>query len=159
MGVENIQIGACQVKFGDLDLGYTSGGVVVSVQTKTKPSNEVGLPTHYDYLVTDTSVMVECPLVEMKSDALINIFPWAVESGDAVSISDASGKRLRQYAKALVLTPINENDDIIEIPKATPIAEIKSKLANNSERIVVVRFQALCVSNTDVTLIKFYPQP
>ena len=156
-GTENIRIGPCLVSWGETNLGLTQG-VTMSVSVKTAPSEEIGLPMHYDHIVEEMEVTATVTLAETNVEKIAALFPWTTSETTSVSISDGSGKKLRQYAQALVLTPMDEAADIVTLPMAVPIAEMKSKFSSKDVRSVDVTFQALVKDVDDLTLIEFSAQ-
>lgn len=81
---KNVKLGVCQVSFDGRDLGYTKGGVEVTVQTQTQ---EIMVDQHgqtaINEFITGRKVKVKCPLAETTLQNLVQIMPGAtlVETG------------------------------------------------------------------------------
>lgn len=81
---KNVKLGVCQVIFDGRNLGYTKGGVEVTVQTQT---HEVMVDQHGQTAVNEyimgRKVKVKCPLAETTLQNLVQIMPGAtlVETG------------------------------------------------------------------------------
>ena len=150
MGIENIRIGSCALTYDGIDLGYTKGGVVVSVDTSAEQSNLLGYPAEYDYRITTSGVTVLCPLPEITASNISIAFPWT--SGG--KIEEGKGVSLRAYAKELIITPSNGNSGIV-IPNAVAISQIELAYRNDEEQIMQITFRALTASDSDKTLMRF----
>jgi len=156
MGVENIKIGACAVSFGGIDLGYTKGGVIVNIESSSEPTDEIGLPRHYDYYISEVGITVNCPLSENTIENIGMTFPWATDNSGVLSIGDNSHSKLRQHAKELKITPLSDDYEVI-VPMAVPTSTVTLQYTHDSERLIDVTFRALTASSTDTTLIKMRP--
>ena len=77
----NIKIGACRVFFGGVDLGFTQGGVEVSVTTETHKImvDQFG-KTIVDEIILSRNIDAKVPLAETTIENLVNIMPGAVLS-------------------------------------------------------------------------------
>lgn len=75
---KNVKLGVCSVSFDNVNLGYTQGGVEVTVTTQTHPVNvdQFGKTTINEYIM-QREVKVKCPLAETTLDNLVNIMPGA----------------------------------------------------------------------------------
>lgn len=78
---KNVKLGVCQVFFDGVDLGYTQGGVEVSVTTETHKVNvdQFGNTTINEYIM-GRAVMAKVPLAETTLDNLVTIMPGATLS-------------------------------------------------------------------------------
>lgn len=78
---KNVKLGVCQVFFDGVDLGYTQGGVEVSVTTETHKVNidQFGNTTINEYIM-GREVTAKVPLAETTLDNLITIMPGATLS-------------------------------------------------------------------------------
>lgn len=83
---KNVKLGVCKVIYGGKDLGYTQGGVEVTVKTDTHKVNvdQFGKTTINEYIM-GREVMVKVPLAETTLDNLVNIMPGATLVTDGVS--------------------------------------------------------------------------
>lgn len=74
----NVKLGVCKVFYDGLDLGYTKGGVEVSVSTDT---HEVTIDqfgkTAINQLVTGREIKVKVPMAETTIENLVRIMPGA----------------------------------------------------------------------------------
>lgn len=74
----NVKLGVCKIFYGGVDLGYTKGGVEVTVTTSTKEVkvDQFG-ETPISEIITGRQVMVKAPLAETTLDNLIATMPGA----------------------------------------------------------------------------------
>lgn len=75
----NVKLGVCVVSYDGVDLGYTQGGVEVSVSTDTHDVNidQFG-KTAVSQLVMGRSVKVKVPLAETTLENMVAIMPGAI---------------------------------------------------------------------------------
>ena len=75
---KNVKLGVCQVFFDGVDLGYTQGGVEVTVTTETHKVNvdQFGNTTINEYIM-GREVMAKVPMAETTLDNLMVIMPGA----------------------------------------------------------------------------------
>lgn len=75
---KNVKLGVCQVLFDGVDLGYTQGGVEVTVKTDTHKVNvdQFGKTTINEYIL-GRDVMAKVPLAETTLENLVAIMPGA----------------------------------------------------------------------------------
>lgn len=115
--VKNVKLGVCRVLFDGQDLGYTKGGVDVSVTTETHEVqvDQYGQTPINEYIM-GRMVSVKVPLAETTLENLVKIMPGAVLVTDSVTkvarvdVPTSIGKSLLDYAKELVLHPIEKPD-------------------------------------------------
>lgn len=85
---KNVKLGVCQVFFDGVDLGYTQGGVEVTVTTETHKVNidQFGSTTINEYIM-GREVMAKVPMAETTLENLVLIMPGAtlVTTGGAVA--------------------------------------------------------------------------
>lgn len=76
--IKNVKLGVCKVTFDGVDLGYTKGGVEVSVKTDTHKVNvdQFGKTPINEY-VMGREVTVKVPLAETTLDNLVKTMPGA----------------------------------------------------------------------------------
>lgn len=78
---KNVKLGVCQIFFGGVDLGYTKGGVEVSVSTET---HEVMIDqfgkTKINQLIMGRDLKVKAPLAETTLENMVAIMPGATMS-------------------------------------------------------------------------------
>lgn len=110
---KNVKLGVCKVFYDDKDLGYTKGGVEVTVKTDTHKVNvdQFGKTTINEYIM-GRDVTVKVPLAETTLDNLVAIMPGAtlvVDAGDPtkrhVEVTNGVGTDLLKIAKELRLHP------------------------------------------------------
>lgn len=113
--VKNVKLGVCKVLFDGQDLGFTKGGVDVTVATET---HEVQVDqygqTPINEFVMGRTVSVKVPLAETTLENLAKIMPGATLISDGVSntarvdVPTGIGASLLDYAKTLILHPIGK---------------------------------------------------
>lgn len=115
--VKNVKLGVCRVLFDGQDLGFTKGGVSVTVATEThKVQIDQYGQTPINEFVMGRTVSVKVPLAETTLGNLTKIMPGATLISDGVSntarvdIPTAIGTSLLDYAKTLTLHPIGKPD-------------------------------------------------
>ena len=75
---KNVKLGVCKISFDGTDLGYTKGGVEVSVKTDTHKVNvdQFGKTTVNEYIM-GRELTAKVPLVETTMQNLVAIMPGA----------------------------------------------------------------------------------
>ena len=85
---KNVKLGVCQVIFDGVDLGYTQGGVEVTVKTDTHKVNvdQFGKTTVNEYIM-GRDVNAKVPLAETTLENMVAIMPGAsiVSAGGSVA--------------------------------------------------------------------------
>jgi len=116
---ENVKLGVCRITFDGQDLGYTQGGVEVSVKTETHKVlvDQFGKTPINEY-VMGREVIVKAPLAETTLENLVKIMPGAelvTDSVDStkkvVNVPTGVGENLLKHAKMLVLHPVGVDDN------------------------------------------------
>ncbi|MDY7537615.1 hypothetical protein QN372_00485 [Undibacterium sp. RTI2.1] len=141
---KNVKIGVCKVIYGGVDLGYTQGGVEVTVKTDTHKVNvdQFGKTTINEYIM-GREVMVKVPLAETTLTNLVAIMPGAtlVTNGADihVDVTNAIGTDLLSTAKQLRLHPkalpdSNVSEDFV-IPLAATAGGLTFAYKLENERI------------------------
>lgn len=76
--IKNVKLGVCSILFDGVDLGYTKGGVEVSVKTDTYKVNidQFGKTPINEY-VMGREVTVKAPLAETTLENMVRIMPGA----------------------------------------------------------------------------------
>ncbi|WP_038345712.1 hypothetical protein [Acinetobacter sp. A47] len=154
----NVKLGVCKVFFGGVDLGFTKGGVEVSVETET---HEVQIDqygnTPIDEYITGRTVNVSVPLAETTLDNLVAIMPGAKLETDAsanatkVLVPTGVGVKLKDFAKELILVPKGLNgtldyNDAVRIPKAATPGAMTFAYKLDEERIFNCTFKGYPVT-------------
>jgi hypothetical protein len=130
--IKNVKLGVCKVTYNNVDLGYTKGGVEVSVKSDTHKVNvdQFGKTPINEYIM-GREVTVKVPLAETTLDNLVRIMPGAKLITDSVdpekmfvSVPTGIGTNLLDIAQELVLHPIgkpdtDKSDDFVVFKAAT----------------------------------------
>lgn len=76
---KNVKLGVCKVFYDGVDLGYTQGGVDVTVKTETHKVNvdQFGKTT-INEVILSRDVTAKTPLAETTLENLVKIMPGAV---------------------------------------------------------------------------------
>ena len=120
---ENVKMGVCRVTFGGVDLGYTKGGVDVTVATESKPVmvDQFG-NSPINEIITARTCKVKVPLAETTLENLARIMPGATLVGtgsayasDTVTFATAapvSGDKVTVNGVAFTYktVPVSAND-------------------------------------------------
>jgi hypothetical protein len=116
---KNVKLGVCRVYYGGVDLGYTQGGVQVTVKTDTHKVNidQFGKST-VNEVIMSRDVSAKVPLAETTLENLVRIMP-----GSTLNISGGSNAT----GKLTVVTAPSEGDTVTVSGKvftfrAVPIA-------------------------------------
>lgn len=148
---KNVKLGVCTVFYDSKDLGYTQGGVTVTVQTQTHKVNvdQFGKTT-VNELIMQRDVSVKVPLAETTLDNLVAIMPGATLVTDAttqaksVEVEVGIGVDLLSIAKELRLHPIakasNDYSEDFVIPLAATPGGLNFAYEVEKERIFDVTF-------------------
>jgi len=146
--IQNVKLGVCSVKFNNVDLGHTKGGVVVTYE----PTYHDVTVDYYGETVVEKRLLGEkftakVPLAEATLANLAIAIPEGTTSGDKLTIGSSVGDALSDNAKVLVLHPIanevgNLDDDVV-MHKAVVASSIELPFTNNGEKIIEVEFIAL----------------
>jgi hypothetical protein len=83
---KNVKIGVCRAIFDNNDLGFTKGGVEVSVSTETHPVtvDQFGKTSINEYIMGRT-VKVKVPLAETTLENLVRTMPGATLASDGAA--------------------------------------------------------------------------
>lgn len=149
----NVKLGVCKVFFGGVDLGFTKGGVEVTVETET---HEVQVDqygnTPIDEYITGRTVSVSVPLAETTLDNLVAVMPGAklvtdvTTSTTKVLVPTGVGAKLINFAKELILVPKGVNgvldyNDAVRIPKAATPGAMTFAYKLDEERVFNCNFK------------------
>lgn len=144
---QNVKVGVCTVDFGGTNLGFTKGGVSVSVTTETYSVtvDQFG-DTAISEIITGRTVTVSTPLAETTLENLVQIMPGATLITDSVSatkqkvsVVDAVSTDLLSISDKLTLHPqalaeTDKSEDFV-IPYASTPGQIEFAYELNSERV------------------------
>lgn len=116
--IENVKLGVCKITFDGQDLGYTKGGVEVTVTSETKEVmvDQFGNTPINEYIM-GRKVTVKVPMAETTLENLVRIMPGATLVTDGtdptkkvVKVPTGIGSNLLSIAKKMVLHPIGKPD-------------------------------------------------
>jgi hypothetical protein len=113
---KNVKLGVCKVFFDGTDLGYTKGGVEVSVSTETHKVeiDQFGKTAINEY-VMGRSLNVKVPLADTTLANMAALFPGSSLLGTATFRTDVGagvGADLLASSKLLTLHPIKTTDTL-----------------------------------------------
>lgn len=147
---ENVKLGVCTVLFDDEDLGFTKGGVEVTVATTT---HEVKVDqfgeTPVNEIITGRTITAKVPLAETTLENLVAIMPGATLITDAedatkkkVVVSTGVSMSLLDTAKTLVLRPKGTTGaEDVTIYKANCAGELNFNFKLDEERVYIATFK------------------
>lgn len=148
--IKNVKLGVCSVMFDAKDLGYTQGGVEVTVKTDTHKVNidQFGKTPINEYIM-GREVTVKVPLAETTLENLVATMPGATLITDmvdptkkVVNVPTGIGTNLLDIAKKLVLRPVGKTDasEDFTIFKAATAGGLNFAYKLENERIFNVEF-------------------
>jgi len=146
--ITNVKLGVCSVKFNNIDLGHTKGGVTVTYEpTYHDLTVDAYGETVIDKTLLGEKLTAKVPLAEATLENLQVAIPEGTKSGDKITIGSSVGDTLSTSAKMLVLHPIanassNLEDDVV-FHKAVVASTVELPYTNDGERIIEVEFVAL----------------
>jgi hypothetical protein len=141
---KNVKLGVCKIFFDGEDLGYTKGGVEVTVTTETfkVEVDQFGKTPIKEYIM-GRQVSVKAPLAETTIQNMAALMPGATISGavgsEVLSVTTGVGADLLELAKPLRLHPValpesDKSEDFVIYRAATPGA-LNFAYKLDSERI------------------------
>lgn len=140
-----IRLGACQVTWGGVDLGYTKGGVEVTISSSSHSivvDQEGDIPV--DKVIMSRDIEVKVSMAEITPDKMAILVGRA--SGAKLSVFTDVGMSLRNNSKTLRLHPVaKESSDPSEdfvIPLASVNFSGSMTYSVDAERVLDVTFQA-----------------
>lgn len=150
--VNNVKMGACSVKWGGNDLGYTMGGVDVAIKTNTKPVNvdQFG-DSVIDEFIMGRTVQITVPMAESDLQKLALAIPGSTLVIDGqtptkmmLQVNVNQGQSLRALAQALILhptanLPTDLSGDFL-VPIASPSGNMDFAYTYDKERVYKVTF-------------------
>lgn len=149
---KNVKIGVCKLSYDGVDLGYTKGGVEVSVKTETHKVliDQFGKTPVNEYLM-GREVTVKAPLAETTLDNLVAVMPGATLVTDSVdptkkvvNVPTGVGVNLLDIAKKLVLHPVSKPDsdhsEDFTVFKAATAGQLQFAYQLENERIFSCEF-------------------
>lgn len=159
---KNVKLGPCKITYGGVDLGYTKGGVEVTVETSTYQVqvDQFG-ETPIDEFITGRTVTVSAPLAETTMENLVAIMPGATmveEGGDSatgtvtLTNNPADGDTITLNSVTLTFkdTPSLNLDVAIGADAFASAAALQSKLtASVNPKLAVADYT---VANDQITI-------
>ncbi len=149
----NVKLGVCKVFFGGVDLGFTKGGVEVTVETETHEVqvDQYGNTPISEYVMGRT-ITVAVPLAETTLDNLVATMPAAKLVTDSTAgtskaiVPTGVGVNLLDFADELVLVPKGVNgslnyNDAVRVPKAATPGAMTFAYKLDEERIFNCNFK------------------
>jgi hypothetical protein len=160
---DNVKIGVCALTFDGADLGYTKGGVDVSITTETYTVtvDQFGTTAINDYVI-GINCTVTTPLAETSLENLAAVMPaaalvidGATSSKKKVQVTTGVGTNLIDSAGELILHPValaadNVTEDFI-LPNAASTGQISFAYSLDAERV----FNTVWKAYPDVNNILF----
>lgn len=139
---KDIRLGACWVTFGGVDLGYTKGGVVLTIDTSTHEIlvDQEG-ETPVGEVITGRRCTVMVPMAQTDYSKLVDLIPDSEYSDGKLEISSGIGDDLMDYADELILTAKNNVNDKVTVYKAAPVANLQATYLPANERVWPVQFK------------------
>jgi hypothetical protein len=108
----NVSLGAATVSLGGVDVGHTWGGAVVTIDRKFVDLNVDFYGTMpIDRVLTGQTLEVEVTMAEVQAHNIAASIPEATDFigslHEKVAIGSPIGTKLSQYAKQLILHPVD----------------------------------------------------
>ncbi|MEW6613945.1 MAG: hypothetical protein AB1401_00515 [Thermodesulfobacteriota bacterium] len=144
MGAENIELGYCEAKYNNIDLGLTKGGCVVTI---TPNLYEITVDKYGKTPIDDRdlgySVKATVPLVEKTLSNLKVAFPFGDLSGGKLKLGGKLGGSIAKYELNLHPAEMDAGDKSrdVTIYKAASVNEVAIGHTNEGERIIQVTFK------------------
>lgn len=147
---ENVKLGPCKITYDGVDLGYTKGGVEVTVETSTYEVtvDQFG-EAPIDEYITGRTVTVSAPLAETTKENLERIMPGAsvVNEGGAYATGEIAVNTNPSDSETLTINGVTytfktsaslDNDIEIGLDENATAAAIQAKLSASVEPKVAV---------------------
>lgn len=117
---KNVKLGVCVVIYDGKDLGYTQGGVQVSVKTDTHKVNvdQFGKTTINEYIMS-RDVSAKVPLAETTLENLVSIMPGAT----LVEVGGVAASGTVTFAGTAVANDTVTVNGVVFTFKASPVAD------------------------------------
>lgn len=154
---ENIKLGTCRIMFDTVDLGYTIGGVEVTVTTETHSTmvDQEGDTTVKEF-IKGRNITVSTNLAETTLENLVAVMPGATLIDNAgkkhVEVKTGVGLDLVTSAKTLTLHPIqlpdSDKSEDLTIYKAATAGSMDFAFKKDDERVFAVEFKGYPDANS-----------
>lgn len=147
---KNVKIGVCRALFDGSDLGFTKGGVEVSVSTETHPVtvDQFGKTSINEYIMGRT-VKVKVPLAETTLENLVKTMPGATLASDGaaatgtvtVAVNLTAGQTLviggkTITARASLATVVSNLDFVVGANAAATAASLSAFIDASSDGVL-----------------------
>jgi len=143
-------LGPCQVKYNNVDLGNTEGGVKFTYEGVYKYTyKDQGGETIQNVISMGKKTEVVIPLSDPALAILEDVTPGGVDGTTKFEAFNDVGRDGRAAAKELVLTRIKDNAvsadplDVLTLPVAFPTEKIDWGFGKDGQRVVGVTFIGL----------------
>lgn len=142
---KNIRLGPCRVIWGIEDLGFTKGGVEVSItSTQVSITSDQFGETPMDKYVTSRTVNVKVPLIETIPGKLDLVLNGGDGTAELATVQTVAGLSMRNASQSLVLHPLSKADDDYSedfvVIRAGVIPNIEAAYDSDNERVWSVTF-------------------
>lgn len=148
----NVRIGACSVLWGGVSLGHTKDGAEFQFERSFEDLmvDQYG-ETAVDKALTGQNLTVKVYLAEPNTSNLHVALPEqghaSGANGERVGLGADAGATLRQFARELVLHPLNraasDDSEDIHIYLAVSMETVALNYKVDEQRVIEVTFQAL----------------
>lgn len=152
-----VKLGICDVTYKNVALGYTKGGVNLTVETQTHEItvDQEGIAP-VAAIILGRKCTCEVPMAETDYERLSGLMPASVFENGKLSIASGMGSDLMDYAGLLTLHPhalpkANKQFDI-NVLKAAPTANIKLTMTTDGEWIYPINFIGFVDADTGYIL-------
>lgn len=144
--------GPCRITFGGIDLGHTTGGVLLTAE---RDFEDVTVDrygsTPIDKVLTGNRAMVNFTLAQPNWRALDTAIPETSSAdgaaADRIDLGAQAGASLRSEAKQLVIHPLKNADsdtsDDVVLYKAVSAENVELPLRIDEQKVVEITMHAL----------------
>ena len=149
-----VHLGVCDVIFDGDDLGYTKGGVTLTVETQVHEIlvDQEG-PAPIGAVIMGRKCTVEIPMAETDYDRLQALMPGSAMNGNRLDISSGTGQDLMTLAAVCTLHPhglaANNHTMDINIWKASPVANLRFTMTPDGEWVYPVQMTGFVSGSAD----------
>ena len=147
--INNVRLGACSVRFNNVDLGHTKGGVTFSYAPEWTEVNvdQYGNTPAEKYL-TGEVITIKVPLAESTIANMKVAMPAGTFAGVAnarMTLGRDAGLKLSSVAAQLVIHPLNEGTRVndIVLHKAAVHSTVELNHVIDGEKVFELEFVAL----------------
>lgn len=145
-------IGAAWAYFGTvagnmaevIDLGYTKGGITVTLETSTyeilvdqEGTSPIGIN------ITGRRAMTMVPTVQSNYERLQKLIPDSAYASERLDINSGLGVDLLDYSDELLIESKEDSDMWVKLVKAVPIVNLNASFVADAEVIWPIQFMGL----------------